>query len=67
MDIKECIERLGLKESDLKRLDVKGIKELIKANKQQLKVWSVSGYNKKEIEEENKYLKILLEYAKKTK
>ena len=50
----------GLTEADLQSLDKNGIKELIKINEERLKVWSIPNYEKKQIEEEIKQLKELL-------
>ena len=50
----------GLTKEDLQRIDKDGVKELIKANEERLKIWSISNYEKKQIEEENRQLKELL-------
>ena len=51
----------GLTEEDLKNIDKNGVKELIKINEERLKVWSIPNYEKKQIEEEIRQLKKLLQ------
>jgi hypothetical protein len=53
----------GLSDSDLDRLSVEGIKNLIKVDKERLSVWSISGHMKREIEEEIECLEVVLKYA----
>lgn len=61
--LEEACKKFGLTNEDLNRLHSEGIIELIKCNKKQLNTWSISGCMKKNIEEEIKYLEVLLKYA----
>jgi hypothetical protein len=51
---------LNLSEEDRKRIDKEAVKQLIKNNEKQLKVWSLSSHMRKKIEDEIKELETLL-------
>lgn len=61
MTLKRAREIMGLKETDALHKD--GIKALIESNEKQLKTWSVSGHNRRALEEEAQALKILYKAA----
>lgn len=50
----------GLSEADLQRIDKEAVERMIKNNERRLNVWSIPQHEKKEIEEEIKQLKELL-------
>ena len=50
----------GLTETDLQRINKEQVKKLIAQNEKRLNIWSIPNYEKKQIEEEIKQLKELL-------
>jgi hypothetical protein len=60
--VEEMKKYFGFSDSDLDRLSAKGIKELIKLNKERLN-WITTGFIIKEIEEEIEYLEVALKCA----
>lgn len=66
-DIKDACVKFELSNEDLNRLSINNIEEMISSQRSQLNIWSISGNMKNEIQEEIKYLEILLKYAEKNK
>ena len=50
----------GLTEADLQRIDKEAIKKMIAEEEKRLNIWSIPNYEKKQIEEDIKQLKELL-------